>query len=269
MELHSLGYRTDLIFPRYEGEVTDKGDYFVIRTPSNPTFHWGNFLLFAAPPQTGDKERWEQLFADEIGPYPGVSHRAFGWDAPDGDMGEVQPFRDAGYRLDEAVILTAQTVHPPPKTNTEITVRPLSSDEEWQQALHNQVVCRGEEYEFDSYMVYKQRQMERYRAMAEAGLGAWFGAFLGDTVTGDFGIYRDGPIARFQSVGVRPEFRRRGVCGTMIYQGSQWAFKEMGSETLVMAADEHYHAAKIYESVGFKPTEKQIGMDLWNRDASM
>jgi hypothetical protein len=34
----------------------------------------------------------------------------------------------------------------------------------------------------------------------------------------------------------------------------------MGVETLVMVADESYHAAKIYESVGFAPQEKMYGL---------
>jgi len=46
MQIRSLAYQTDLFFPRFDGEVVDRGDYTVIRTPSNPTFHWGNFLLF-------------------------------------------------------------------------------------------------------------------------------------------------------------------------------------------------------------------------------
>jgi hypothetical protein len=39
----------------------------------------------------------------------------------------------------------------------------------------------------------------------------------------------------------------------------------MGAQTLVIVADEDYHAAKIYESVGFAPTQRQIGIDWWER----
>ena len=49
MHIRSLGWRTDLIFPRFDGVVTDRGDYLVVRTPSNPGFYWGNFLLLDAP----------------------------------------------------------------------------------------------------------------------------------------------------------------------------------------------------------------------------
>jgi hypothetical protein len=39
----------------------------------------------------------------------------------------------------------------------------------------------------------------------------------------------------------------------------------MKLKKLVMVADEHYHAAKIYESVGFVPTEKQVGVNWYDR----
>ena len=58
MQVRSLGYRTDLIFPAFDGQITDRGDYLVVRTPSNPTFYWGNFLLFDRPTGDGDIERW-------------------------------------------------------------------------------------------------------------------------------------------------------------------------------------------------------------------
>lgn len=53
MQPTSLGYRTDLIFHRFEGEVTDRGHYLVIHTPSNPSYRWGNLLIFDAPPEAG------------------------------------------------------------------------------------------------------------------------------------------------------------------------------------------------------------------------
>ena len=46
MEIRSLGYRTDLMVRAREGSlVEDRGDYLVIRSPGNPAFWWGNFLL--------------------------------------------------------------------------------------------------------------------------------------------------------------------------------------------------------------------------------
>ena len=36
MQLKSLGNRTDLIFPKFDGLILDRGDYLVIRTHPIP-----------------------------------------------------------------------------------------------------------------------------------------------------------------------------------------------------------------------------------------
>ena len=54
MRVTSLGFLTDLALRVLEGaEVTDRGDYLVVRSPDNPTFWWGNFLLLAGWPGPG------------------------------------------------------------------------------------------------------------------------------------------------------------------------------------------------------------------------
>jgi hypothetical protein len=51
VRITSLGFRTDVALRVLEGaKVTDRGDYLIIRTPDNPDFWWGNFLLLARLP---------------------------------------------------------------------------------------------------------------------------------------------------------------------------------------------------------------------------
>ena len=46
MDIRSLGFRTDLRLLEMTGsEIEDRGTHLVIRTPANPTYFWGNFLL--------------------------------------------------------------------------------------------------------------------------------------------------------------------------------------------------------------------------------
>jgi hypothetical protein len=59
MEVKSLGYRTDLTFPKFDGQIIDRGDYLVILTPSNLTYYWGNFLLFPKTPGRDDLNNWK------------------------------------------------------------------------------------------------------------------------------------------------------------------------------------------------------------------
>lgn len=263
MQIQSLAYRTDLFFPQFDGIVLDRGPYLVIRTPANPNFYWGNYLLFAQPPAPGDLEIWQSLFEQEIRTQQETHHVTFGWDSPEGILGDIQPFLDVGFTADQSIVLTTAEVTPPRKYNTEVVIRPLMVDTDWAQALQNQVDCRGPVHSAESYLTFKKAAMARYRAMQHAGLGAWFGAFIGQQLVADLGVFcRDG-IGRFQTVETAPAFRRQGICGTLVYQAACFAFDRFVAKTLVMVADEDYHAAGIYESVGFRAQERQVGLERW------
>jgi GNAT superfamily N-acetyltransferase len=262
MRIRSLGYRTDLIFARHHGVIADRGDCVVIRTPSNPGFWWGNFLLFRDPPAEGALERWKERFHEEIASHQPARHFAFGWDSPEGERGRLEPFLDDGFLLNESVVLTADAVHPPARPNGDVAIRPLAGDDDWRQAMENQVACHAAEFSQPEYRDFKARQMDGYRGMAEAGLGAWFGAFAEGRLVADLGVFADGAVARFQAVETHPDFRRRGICGTLVYESARHALHTLGAKRLVMVADVHYHAARIYESLGFRPTERQLGVEL-------
>jgi hypothetical protein len=51
--MHNLGYLTDCILHKIHGVVEEKKDYFLIRTPSNPTYFWGNLIVFKSAPVAG------------------------------------------------------------------------------------------------------------------------------------------------------------------------------------------------------------------------
>ena len=154
MIVKSLGYRTDLFFPSFDGEVLDRGHYTVIRTPTNPTYYWGNYLLFDAPPVAGDLEHWSAIFAEEIGAPPVANHFAFGWDDTAGAMGDVSAFVEAGFEVDESVVLTTQCVRRPDKFNDDVEVRILSEDWEWDAALATQMACRDLQHEEQSWSMF-------------------------------------------------------------------------------------------------------------------
>jgi len=105
--------------------------------------------------------------------------------------------------------------------------------------------------------------MKRYRAMEQAGRGAWFGAFLDRTLVADLGIYHSENLGRFQSVETHPDYRRRGYAGSLVYQASRHALGQMGLGTLVLVADAGSPAESLYRSVGFLPTERQVGLERW------
>jgi len=251
----STTFRTELIFWRAEGEVLDRGDYRLVRTPSNPAYYGGNLLAFDHPPAAGDCGRWMALFEREFAGRPEIRHRLFMWDTTAGEVGAVGPFRDAGFEVKTNLTLLARAVVPPPKFNREIEVRRIETAEGWEAILAFKVRVRDPVFAEESYGPFKRRWLEVRRRLAAEGRGSWYGAFVGGRLVADLGLFRDGALGRFQDVATDPEFQRRGICGTLVHEVARRALEDEGAETLVMVADEGYHAARIYESVGFRQVE--------------
>jgi GNAT superfamily N-acetyltransferase len=263
MEVRSLGYRADLIFAGFSGEIIDRGEYLVIRIPSNPTFYWGNFLLFALAPGPGDEKLWRQLLEHEIGQYPQVGHQAFGRDSVSGEIGSAKSFVRAGFRLDRMAVLKAGQKIPKVSDPNRITIRPLADDEDWAQTLENQVICRDPGHDELSHRIFKQRQMADYRQMAAQGMGNWFGAFPRAGLVGDLGIFHSQRIGRYQAVGVHPDFRRRAIGRKLIAHSARYALDHFGLDTLVIVADLNPAAQRLYQATGFVASEMQASLELW------
>jgi len=262
----TLGWRTDLIFARFDGEVIERGPYRVVPTPTNPGFWWGNFLLFDDAPCAGDAARWTALFEAEIAQaQAGSRHIAFGinttqpFDAP-------PEFASAGFEHHESTVLTmtrAQRRRPRVSLDaTRYRVRPLALPADAGLAVDLQVATdAGEHQPIADYRLFRERQMLRYGAMERAGLGHWFGVFAADgTLVADCGLFIDetGSLGRFQHVGTHPSFRRRGLCTALIDAVCGHGFDVMNLQTLVIVADPHDVAIVLYESLGF-----QRGASTW------
>ncbi|MBZ9749581.1 GNAT family N-acetyltransferase [Deinococcus sp. HMF7604] len=260
----SLAYFTDLSLRRLEGAQIERGPAAtVIRSPHNPTFWWGNFLLMPAPPQPGDLTRWEEAF---VAAHPGTTHRTFGVDTPGGDEGAADEFRAAGYGVHEDTVLTTTRTVPPTRLNRDAERRPLGSAADWDAALALRLAVNAaspEPLDSEAYCEFARRKLASYRAMQAAGQGAVFGAFEADgTMLSGLGIFDAGQgVARYQSVETHPEARSRGLAGTLVHTAAEWARQTLGTRTLVIVADPGYHAQALYERVGFRPTETQLGIE--------
>ena len=260
MKPNSLSIKTDLIFATFNGEVIDRGEYLVVRTPSNQGYHWGNYLAFGEAPKRGDEIRWPALFQKEFKDLAGVKHMAMTWDSQ--LPGDPSGLIAKGFVYEPNKVLATAQIVQPAKFNSDVTVRPIATDSEWEAVIREQISV-NDKYDPAQFEIFKRAQVANYRRMANAGIGAWFGAFLGDRLTADLGVYCSQGVGRFQAVVTHPEFRRQGICGRLVHDAAIFAQKNFGAETLVMVADPDYHAARIYESVGFSAVEENYTVAWW------
>ena len=253
MQVQSLGFRTDLMLRRLAGAIVDdRGDHLVVRTPANPGFYWGNFLLLEKPPAAGEAGRWLDVFAKEL---PDAKHVAIGVDGIAGDTGDVAELVAEGFELEDLVVLTAEQLTGKPGADVEI--RRLSGDSDWQQATDVRMTL--EEKTEPEHLQFVERKLAESRQLVEAGHGAYFGAVVDGVVRATLGIFCDEQrIARYQNVETHADFRRRGLASALLHAAARAATDEFGATTLVIVAESDYHAIDLYRRLGFADTERQV-----------
>ena len=261
VNVRSLGYRTDLMVLALGGsEVVAHEDHVVVRTHANPTFWWGNFVLFRDRVGPGDVEARLALFVHEL---PGAEHVAWGVDTTDGTVGDEPGLTRAGLAVSRDTVLTATGVRPPARQAT-ATLRSLEGDDDWRQAVDLHLACNAQAAHVTTEFL--ERQMLGARALCERGDATWYGAFEGDVLRSALGIVTgEGGLARFQLVQTHPDARRQGLAGALLHRAGTAALDERAA-TLVIVADPEYEAIRLYRRAGFVDAETQVQLTRTPRE---
>jgi len=256
VRIRSLGWRTDLALRRLAGSVvTALEDCLVVRTPSNPGFHWGNFILLPSAPSAEQLPRWLERYAAL---FPGSGHVAFGVDGTNGQRPDMDPLAAAGFEVEASVVMTATRVNLPPRPNRAAHIRALVSEDDWSASLQLTLDCE-EETQDSGFLEFAGRRSAAERSLVTRGHGVWFGAFENGRLRSQLGLVdAGGGLARFQSVETHPDARGRGLAGTLVHDASRYGLGQPGVSTLVMVADPDYSAIRLYRSVGFSDTQTQL-----------
>jgi ribosomal protein S18 acetylase RimI-like enzyme len=262
----SLVLATDIDVLAIDHTVIRRDGYLVVRSPSNPAFWFGNFLVFDDPPGPGDGERWERLFAREFADEPRVRHRTLRWDRTDGEAGAATAeFAGRGYDLESLIGLVAApgelVAHA--RANHDVTIRPLDPatggpDEPlWAAVIEIQIAGRDRQMPEPDYRDFSRARQGELRALFTAGRGAWYVALASTgEVAAYCGIVATGDRGRFQAVETAERHRRRGICSRLVVDAAAHAAAAHELRTLVIAADADYHALGLYESLGFRRRER-------------
>lgn len=256
MDVRSLGWKTDLALLAHSGSsVDDRGDHIVVRTPVNPNFWWGNFVLVDHVPSPSQSDRWLEVFTVA---FPEAGHTAIGFDVAAGDREELSWFAERGFETQADAVMTGHELIPPPAPTSDAVIRALFSDDDWTQSVDLRLRV-NEQAGDEGYTVYNTRRVGAYRRMAERGRGACFGAFLDSRLVAQLGIFATGPgRARYQTVETHPDHRRRGLAGALVHHAATWSRDQLAPDELVIVADPEYVAIDLYRKLGFAPSEVQL-----------
>ncbi|EWT05180.1 acetyltransferase [Intrasporangium chromatireducens Q5-1] len=256
MHVESPGLATDLALLELQGSIIrDRGDHLVIRTPDNPTFWWGNFLLLERAVPAAEIPGWIERFEQE---FPGAHHQTFGFTD---SVSDYSGWREQGFDVECDVALTAAKVPTwMPLDEGEISIRHFAERRDWRQAaeLGASDAPIGE---LEARLVFEERRAAAQKALVDDGRGAWFGAFVGERLVAKLGIVRLGTRARYQDVVTHHGYRRRGIAARLVRVAGEWALTDPDVRELVIVAAEGGPAISLYERLGFEESSRHIGVE--------
>ncbi|CCI54312.1 MAG: GNAT family N-acetyltransferase [Actinobacteria bacterium] len=223
-----------------------------MRSPHNPTFHWGNFVLVTDPQTADDAARWTRTFAHA---FPGASHRAIG--LPRLPVGE--PYRRLGLAVSTDEVLIRDCCPDQVPVPVGYSSRPFTP-EDWGALLaanegENRLDARYPEDEHRTFLVAQQATR---RDLVERGLAQWFGAFTEDgDLAAYLGIVLCTCLARYQAVGTHLDHRRRGLARHLLAEAGAWA-NARGASRWVIVTESVNPALHLYRGAGFVPDAVQV-----------
>lgn len=231
-----LGWWTDLeVARRSGGQVLLHGEAFVVRTPDNPGYYWGNYVLV---PGEWAADTSRRFFAEQ---FPEAGHVAIGL------LGAAQPAEWAPWPVEANDVLGLG--RPPEAVAVDgYTVRALRG-QDWRQAWRNEVQGQSQDYGDFAW-----RRIESRQRLVERGDGLFVGAFVGGELAADLGIVLCGSVARYQSVFTHPEHRGRGLASWLLSRAGTWA-GQRGAQRWVIIAEPDSDARRLYGRLGFSFVE--------------
>ncbi|MDA8062186.1 MAG: GNAT family N-acetyltransferase [Actinomycetota bacterium] len=246
MRVRSLGFATDVAVLRAGGSmVVEDDDHLVVRTPSNPGYWWGNFVLVA------DAELLAHGVEVFHGEFPDVGHLAIGVDGSDGAV--PKKITELGLEADVSVVLTATSVASAGVVDAE--VRSLSEDGDWEQLLE----LRRQDDHPATDDVYQRRRVGEVRRLVESGAGVFLGALREGRLVSTLGVVCDGSgTVRYQHVQTDAGHRRQGLAGHLVAAAAQVASHRWDVDRFVIVADPDGPAINLYRSLGFHECELQV-----------
>jgi GNAT superfamily N-acetyltransferase len=237
------GWATDLAVLELTGSIVDdRGDHLVVRTPDNPGFHWGNFVLVTDSSASDDAERWVRTFATE---HPAATWTAVGLVAP---PAEPSAWRALQVELDVDEALTTRTLPAATQLAEGYVVRQLDGDA-WAQSVER-AVAGNEREDATVFRAFAEQRVAARRVLTARGDAAFFGAFSGGRLVAELGIVRCGTTARYQDVGTDAAHRRRGLARHLLGVAAGWA-EERACDRWVIVAAADSDAGRLYRRAGF------------------
>ncbi len=229
----------------------------IVSDPMNSEFYWGNFFHLDHP-ENWSLEHLESVHKKHLF----YINKRFVFSYNDNlelhrtSNGLRKKFEAAGYHFEAHACLIAKVENIIPHQCRFITFRQIETEEDWKQALGNQLLCRKM---YDGKNEYVIKRIQAARRATEAGNGQWMGAFDGKKLVCDLGVFWDGQFCRFQAIGTHPEYRGQGIVRSLLTETVKEVSAKRSDPYFIILTGLGAGPQRVYEKCGFVAVGTHIG----------
>jgi GNAT superfamily N-acetyltransferase len=246
--IQSLALQTELMVWRTRGQVIERPAYWVVKTPSDPGYYFGNLLLLPQAPTADSVALWQARFAAEF-PSTEIRHITLWWDQGSLDADAQRSLSHAGFTIENiAVMSQASTGNMSEASVPDVEIRPITIAEA---PLLATLAASLADRKDDTYVHFLQRRAKWQQSLMIRGLAQFFGAFVSESLVASLGVVANETLARCQDVQTAIGYRKRGLASALLSRAAAWSHQRQ-VRRLVIFAEPGGAAHRLYRSIGFE-----------------
>ena len=239
---------------------------WLMLSPSNPTFWWGNTLFMDHPPEQRDLIEWPRYFEQQVqARQPASKHMTFGWEGQ--SSGAADSFTSHGFDFFQLSALVTSHVGSARACSADVTMRAFEEDD-WTELPGWLTRQRDAHHNADDYFSFAQRSSRNWQRLHQLDQGNWFGAFSDQQLVGALGLYveaapdRNGRrLARYQMVTTDAQWQRQGIASALLTLSAREIALRYAPTEFVIQADSNGAARRVYEVLGFRKHASSFGLE--------
>ncbi len=249
----SPGWKTDLDILALGGSEIEKfDDHIVVKTPTNPEYHWGNCVLVLDPASVDMSVRWVQRYRSVF------AHNEWIAIGLPQMPSNVAAWKEQGIVLEQLDVLSTSSLPKSHSLPDGYTSRHFE-EQDWETLTRREIstlLAEGgyEPAATEAFAIESNASRQRWCSSGDA---AWFGAYHEDELVASLGIVKCGTAARYQSVETDEAHRRKGLASHLLGLAASWSQKQ-GCESWVIVTEETNAAGRVYRRAGFLPDISEV-----------
>lgn len=243
--------RTDIHIAGLLGGIEEHESHFVVRTPENPGFFFGNYIVLKRKPS--QIKPWLDAFDSAFGTK--IDHRLIAWGGSSLDEGLLAEAKRLGMNPDSAAELSMHASPPAGPVPAGWKCRRLDPSIDWDASVKLDIASNVTEMSgSDQFRKFREAVRATRLKWIQQDLATWWGVFADEVLIAQCGIVHCQELGRYQAVETHPDWRRQGACSLLINTVARATLSDPGIDRLLLAAEVEGPALALYKRLGFVET---------------